>query len=427
MLRKGPILCAAIFAGAMVFVTPSSAQNDAAKIPAPYADLIAKSNALSPADKARAKQIFMTGFDLWKSGDIASAMFAFKQGLDIDPTNGPANYYYADCLNRQGNQVDAFEYFSRAAALGGANKEAFEAQAALSGMPPSVRIHVSANAVSDGDNAFNRKNWDEAIAFYNHAIQVNPNNEYAHKKRGLIYVQQDRQDLALADFNQAIRLRPDDSDALDQRLNVYNHLGQYAIALQDADEEVRLKPGDAHAFLNRGIVYTNLGQYARAIQDFDQAIKLVPDGAGYFYYRGLAFEKLGDYAHAVDSYTQTINRTPNNANFLIVRCRTRAEWGRQLDDAMDDCNKAIQLIPNSGSALNSRGFVYFRMKKYAAAIADYSAALVLSPKLASSLYVRGLAKLKSGDAAGGNADIAAGTAIDAKVADSYAKYGVKPD
>jgi tetratricopeptide (TPR) repeat protein len=117
---------------------------------------------------------------------------------------------------------------------------------------------------------------------------------------------------------------------------------------------------------------------------------------------------------------------PGSAEYHNARCMARAILDKDLNLALGDCNKALQIKPNEPFTFDSREFVYFRMGNYAASIADGDAALAINAKIPSTLYIRGLAKLKSGDAAGGKADIAAALALDAKVADTYAGYGVKP-
>jgi tetratricopeptide (TPR) repeat protein len=100
--------------------------------------------------------------------------------------------------------------------------------------------------------------------------------------------------------------------------------------------------------------------------------------------------------------------------------------GTQREEALADCNKALELKPGTTDPLETRGFLYYRTGNYAGAIADATAALAIDPKDVDALYIRGLAKKKSADAKGGNADIAAANAIDKKIAKTYAGYGVKP-
>jgi tetratricopeptide (TPR) repeat protein len=82
------------------------------------------------------------------------------------------------------------------------------------------------------------------------------------------------------------------------------------------------------------------------------------------------------------------------------------------------------LRPNIAELIDSRGFVYLKMKNPDAAIADYNAALAIKPRLASSLYGRGLAEQMKGGQAAADADIAAAKAIQSDVASDFAKWGV---
>jgi tetratricopeptide (TPR) repeat protein len=99
--------------------------------PEKYSDLIARSGALTPEQKAKAQELFSTGFTLWQAGDFPSAAKAFQDGLNIDPANGSANYYLGDCLQRSHHQKEAVVYFGRASAMGTVSPEKFKAKAAF--------------------------------------------------------------------------------------------------------------------------------------------------------------------------------------------------------------------------------------------------------------------------------------------------------
>ena len=117
-----------LFLAGGVLIASAVAQGD------PYAALRAQSAALSPDQRSQAQMFLAAAYELWKAGDFLSAEVGFKRGLDIDPTNGPANYYYADILQRKGDIAGASEYMSRAAIFGGATKEGLQAQALLTGL-----------------------------------------------------------------------------------------------------------------------------------------------------------------------------------------------------------------------------------------------------------------------------------------------------
>ncbi len=160
----------------------------------------------------------------------------------------------------------------------------------------------------------------------------------------------------------------------------------------------------------------------------DQEIKVrlgrTPSIASEFADRGDARSWAGQYADAMQDLDRAVQLKPGDAEELNARCFIRALSGQQLDQALADCNSALDINPQSAMTLDSRGFVYFRLGQLDKALTDLNAALKLEPKQAPSIYVRGLIERRAGDLAKGAADIAAAKAIDPSVSRIYDHYGV---
>ena len=118
-----------------------------------------------------------------------------------------------------------------------------------------------------------------------------------------------------------------------------------------------------------------------------------------------------------------IRLNPKNAAAYNNRCFARAKAG-QAQQALADCEQALQLRPYDAEYLDTRGFANLKLGQLDRALSDYSDALDINPKLATSLYGRGITRLRKGDR-GGNADIAAAKAINADIVAEFARYGLK--
>ena len=103
---------------------------------------------------------------------------------------------------------------------------------------------------------------------------------------------------ALADYDEAIRLKPNNAITLGARGRIYADLGQYDRALADYSEVIRLKPESAEAHYLRGKTRYISGDNAGAVVDFTEAIKLDPTHAWAYRHRGDAFARLGNRARA---------------------------------------------------------------------------------------------------------------------------------
>jgi len=218
-----------------------------------------------------------------------------------------------------------------------------------------------------------------------------PENAQAFHLCGNSYSRKEQNDVALRNYDQSISLDPQNAIAYLDRANTKNRLGQTDHALDDYNKSVELKPTPS-ALINRGTIYGERRQYPQAMADYDAGLKLQPG----------ALPGLND------------------------RCFTRAVMGQELDKALADCTEALRLSPNFVNAMTSRGFVYFRMGNFAAAIADFDATLKINPNSAAAYYMRGLTKIKTGDRSGSDRDISRARELDRKIAEWYAGYGVKP-
>jgi tetratricopeptide (TPR) repeat protein len=177
----------------------------------------------------------------------------------------------------------------------------------------------------------------------------------------------------------------------------------------------------AGAFYHRGLLYQLEGKYDLAIADYTSAIGWQHDFLDAYEARGDAYANFGQPGSAKADYEVTGTSRGDDAE----RCWVRAVRGYPLDRALADCNAALKDYPDSSSILQSRCFVYYRMRNFAAALTDCQAAEKSHLRYDEALYVGGLAKLGLGDTKGGYADIAAARDANYQIADIYALYGVK--
>jgi tetratricopeptide (TPR) repeat protein/predicted aspartyl protease len=238
-------------------------------------------------------------------------------------------------------------------------------------------------------------------------------------------------DAAIADLTRACELAPTESSYFYQRGLAHWHNGQADAALADFDQAIKLKPDNVDALVDRASLNASRQTPAAEVtRDLQAAGQALPQQAEVRLRIGDLYEAVGQPAAAVIEYSKWIDSHARDNVFmpraLNSRCWSRALSGRDLEQALGDCNTALRMRPNNVRVLDSRGLVHLRQNDYDKAITDYDAALHLQPKLAWSLYGRGLAKLHKGLAAGGQADIAAATALEPKIAQHAATYGITP-
>lgn len=202
--------------------------------------------------------------------------------------------------------------------------------------------------------------------------------------------------------------------------------GDLATALHDFNSAVAADSTNPHAYSNRGGALAMQGNFDAAFADLSEAIRLDPTNLLAFGNRALVYQLRGDYPNAIADFTHALAISPGDVEVLNGRCWVRAIWGRELDQALVDCEAAVQGNPQHANALNSRAAVKFLRGDFAGAERDYDASYAVSPEMTGSLFGRGAARVRLGRREEGHADVAAASARDEDVAERYAGYGIRP-
>jgi tetratricopeptide (TPR) repeat protein len=135
----------------------------------------------------------------------------------------------------------------------------------------------------------------------------------AYIEQGIAYASYCKYDQAIASFDHALEINPRYAKAYTHRGNVYWHKGQYNQAIANYSIALELNPRDVMAFNNRGISYVSKGRYDQAIADFDRALEINPRYAKAYVNRGNVYWHRGQYDQAVSDYNKALDINSRNA------------------------------------------------------------------------------------------------------------------
>ena len=124
---------------------------------------------------------------------------------------------------------------------------------------------------------------------------------------------------ALASYDKAVFIRPNNADAWLNRGAVLENLGRYSEAIESYDKAAALQPASAEAWYGRGIALRKLGRYADALTSYDKAITINPSYIEAWLNRGVALDYLGRYDEAIVSYDKVLALQPNHTLALENR------------------------------------------------------------------------------------------------------------
>lgn len=154
---------------------------------------------------------------------------------------------------------------------------------------------------------------EEAIADFNQALSLDPDESWSVAYRGLAYQQQGDHTAAIVDLTQLIDLPLHVAYTLYlYRARSFMVLDRLEEAIADCDIAAqRASVEDYNVYLVRGYCYFRLGHLAAALGDLSRAIALKPTFGELALWRGLVYQALGDHESATNDLADFVNTHPN--------------------------------------------------------------------------------------------------------------------
>jgi tetratricopeptide (TPR) repeat protein len=234
--------------------------------------------------------------------------------------------------------------------------------------------------------AVSKLDFERAIQIYSKGLEQQfslKDRAELLRMRGVTAQLAKRWDQAEADFTAAVEMvGSTDPRAYRGRGFFYHHQGRFELALADYTAGAKLFP-DNGAFPNgQGLALMEQGKFEEAINRFDEAIRLDPTSGVFMLGRAEAYNRSDRPQTALDDYDKALALgylTQNDTYRLRVGVGDAHLKLKNEKAAIESLDKAVELSPNSTTALRYRGLAYERVGELDRAYRDYEAVLRLKP------------------------------------------------
>ncbi|MGB5632178.1 MAG: tetratricopeptide repeat protein [Waterburya sp.] len=173
---------------------------------------------------------------------------------------------------------------------------------------------------------YSLKKYESAIASYNKAIKIDPENVWLWNNRGEAYTRLKQFDQAIFDFNKAISLDPNRSFVPRNNLGkLYYEQQEYQQAIEAYIEALAIKSDYLPALIGLGNAQKASGLYDQAMNSYDQALDIDSNSHEAWYGKGSVAEYLKQYQTARDYYQRAVELNPDweAASRSLARVATR--------------------------------------------------------------------------------------------------------
>jgi tetratricopeptide (TPR) repeat protein len=310
-------------------------------------------------------------------GRFGESIQSFDAAIGIDPDYQDAHFNKAVVLIRTGDHELALEHLDRVLALEDNHASAMFYR--LTALEAIRQIDLSA-----------------LLKGFQAIVDRHPAHVDSLNAMGNIYKAQNQFDQALAAFDRALEVDPYFAAALSNRGIILNELQRYEEALGAFNEALQHQRQLVEPYVNRVISLIGVFREEEALASADQAIVLNPQSAEAFSNRGLVLIKLMRFGEALESLSKAIQLHPN-----LAEARSNlsdALWNMgQTDAALENAKKAIELQPDLGSAHNNLGIILLGTLRLDEALRSFDQAIALDFKLADAHFNRSLLLQLKGD------------------------------
>ena len=233
---------------------------------------------------------------------------------------------------------------------------------------------LSMEKVKAGLTFRQNQDYTTAMACFDEAIALDPDNAEAYVSRGWIYYW---------GFDHSVVNEPpfNDPEKFLEQQKKSCHL-----AIQDYTRAIMINPNYIAAYLGRGETYQKLKEFQAAITDFRQVQKIDINYHDIYYYFGNLYNDMGeediegnaesDYRQSISYYTRALNspKVDNKRKWSAYLGRADTYINMSYFNlALNDYTSAIELYPTYGWAYSCRYALYRYMRNPLAAI-DYKKA-----------------------------------------------------
>ncbi len=191
-----------------------------------------------------------------------------------------------------------------------------------------------------------RGQFDQAIAQYDSALQIKPDNAEARRNLGLAFFKTGQLDKAVEQYQKSLQIEPASAESRVELGNALLQMGRTDDARSQFEQVLQIQPANAEAHNNLGNVFLQAGRLDDAVLQFEKAVELRPDFAEAENDLGACFYRQDRMMEAVAHYQRAVSLKPDYGNARMNLANALLNMGRPAE-AVIQFQKAVQLAPEN--------------------------------------------------------------------------------
>jgi tetratricopeptide (TPR) repeat protein len=224
---------------------------------------------------------------------------------------------------------------------------------------------------------------DLGMLYLQLAIYLNPDHPLAVVALGDLFEQLKKYEMAIETYDRVPVTSPLKRKALIQRAINLEILEKKDEARDRLKALVDERPEDIEGLFAYANVLRSNKKFAEAGEVYSKLLNMLGEPKrehwSIYYFRGICFERSKQWPLAEKDFQQALKLFPDQPQVLNYLGYSWVDQGVNLDPALEMIRKAVSLRPKDGYIVDSLGWAYYRLGRYAEATVELERAVELTP------------------------------------------------
>ena len=244
---------------------------------------------------------------------------------------------------------------------------------------PKKEVHTAEKEKIKGNEEFKKKNFDEALKFYDKAIELDPTEVLYYSNKAACFIEKKEFDKALEMCDKALEVSNENTfkdfskfaKIYARKANVYAKMENYDQAIYFYEKSL-LENQDVK-------VKDELRRIQRVKKDLEELNYIDPSKAEEHNNIAKDLFQQGRFPEALKEYEEAIRRNPKDAKLYSNKasCLTKL---LDFPGALRAIDKCLELDPNFTKAYGKKGTIHYGLKEYHRALESFEKGLKYDPE-----------------------------------------------
>ena len=234
------------------------------------------------------------------------------------------------------------------------------------------------------------EDYSPALIYADKAIAANPEDSYAHYRKGRLLVKLKNYEDAIASFMHSIDYDKTDVDSFQWISYCYSMLKNYDKSLEFANRAILINKEDCYSYFRKAWAYQELGRYQEAINFYQQCIERDDKYVDAYLNISYIYSKLKDNKQSLLYANKALLLNKDYAYAHYRKAWALQESGR-MEEAIDGYSKAIELDPTDIYNYLGIACISLNNQENAAALLYANKAIFIDRNCGGAYYYKSLA------------------------------------